>query len=912
MSDPCPPGSTQVLKRASHTAEGQRLAADVAREANWKRWGPYLSERQWSTVREDYSASGECWEYFPHDQARSRAYRWGEDGLLGFCDRRCRLCFSIALWNGRDPILKERLFGLTNAEGNHGEDAKEEWFYLDSTPTHSHVVGLYKYPQSEFPYSQLVEENRRRSRHEPEFELHETGIFDQDRYWDVEVTYAKQSPDDLLIRIRVTNRGPDPAPIHLLPTLWFRNTWTWDCSHEGCSPRPRLSAANDRVVHAIHDSLETFHLEVGPAPDGSQPDLLFTDNETDTALLFGTPNSSPFVKNAFHRHVIHGQPSVLNPARSGTKVAAHHFQIVPPGAAFSVELRLVAATQHALPDRASPLPGSPIPTADIFRSRQHEADAYYDAILCPAMNPEERRVARQAYAGLLWSKQFYQYVVEDWLRGDPAFPAPPDSRRSGRNHEWKHLHARDVLSMPDKWEYPWFAAWDLAFHMVPFATVDGEFAKQQLSLLLREWYMHPNGQLPAYEFHLGDVNPPVHAWAAWRVYKLTGPRGARDRDFLESVFQKLLLNFTWWVNRKDATGKNLFSGGFLGLDNIGVFDRSRPLPGGGSLQQADGTAWMAFYCSTMLAMALELAHDGERVRPAYEDMASKFLEHFVQIAEAMNTVGGSGLWDEQDGFYYDQLEVNGQSFPLRTRSMVGLLPLIAVEVLDEDDIARLPGFRKRLDWFITHKHSLQRGIALGRSNSRRKILLAIPTRDRLRRVLRYLFDPAEFLSPFGIRSLSRHHEQHPFVFHHDGARYDVGYVPAESTTNLFGGNSNWRGPIWFPVNYLIEEALERYHLFYGDDFTVELPSASGQAVTLRQAALDLERRLASLFLPAPDGTRPALADNPKFASDPHWRDLLQFHEFFHAETGRGCGANHQTGWTALVIRHLEDIARERQ
>jgi hypothetical protein len=911
MDDPSEPSSTQLLNRVGVTEEGRRLAADSERAANWKRWGPYLSERQWSTVREDYSATGECWEYFPHDHARSRAYRWGEDGLLGFCDRRCRLCFAVALWNGRDPILKERLYGLTNAEGNHGEDAKEEWFYLDSSPTHSHVVGLYKYPQAEFPYSHLVGENQRRSREQPEFELRDTGIFDTHRYWDVEVTYAKQSPDDLLIRIRVINRGPDPARIHVLPTLWFRNTWSWDCTHEGCSPRPRLTALDDRSVQAVHDSLASYRFEIGPSPDGSQPPLLFTENETNNSRLFGVPNAGPHVKDAFHRHVIHGEPGVINPARTGTKMAAHHQCLVPAGGEVSFELRLVAAAELALPDRASPLSGSKFPTGPVFERRRRETDAYYDAILCPSMKPEERRVARQAYAGLLWSKQFYHYVVQDWIDGDPAGPPPPGSRRTGRNHEWRHLHARDILSMPDKWEYPWFAAWDLAFHMIPFATVDGSFAKQQLSLLLREWYMHPNGQLPAYEFHFGDVNPPVHAWAAWRVYKLTGPRGGRDRDFLESVFQKLLLNFTWWVNRKDAAGKNLFSGGFLGLDNIGVFDRSKPLPGGGQLQQADGTAWMAFYCSTMLAMALELAHDGQRVHPAYEDMASKFLEHFVQIAEAMNTVGGSGLWDEQDGFYYDQLDVSGQTIPLRTRSMVGLLPLIAVEVLDEEDIHRLPGFRKRLDWFITHKHSLTKGIALGRSNSRRKLLLAIPTRDRLRRVLRYLFDEAEFLSPFGIRSLSRHHEQHPFVFDHQGERYQVGYVPAESTTNLFGGNSNWRGPIWFPVNYLIEEALERYHHFYGDEFEVEYPTGSGRSISLRQAALDIERRLASLFLPDAGGTRPALSDDPRFATDPHWRDLVQFHEFFHAETGRGCGANHQTGWTALVIRHLEDIARER-
>lgn len=904
------PGSTVRLSKVGTSAEGRRLAEDDARLANWKRWGPYLPDRQWATVREDYSADGNCWDNFPHDHARSRAYRWGEDGLLGFTDRQCRLCFSFALWNGRDPILKERLFGLTNGEGNHGEDAKEQWFHLDSTPTHSLSRALYRYPQAVFPYAQLIEENRRRSREEPEFELHETGVFDGDRFFDVEITYAKQSPDDVLIRIQVTNRGPATATLHLLPTLWFRNTWSWNCTHEGCSPRPRLRALNPATIEAVHETLGAYRLEIGPGPDGKQPPLWFTENDTNQERLFGVPNQSPFVKDAFHRHLIDGEPGVLNPARIGTKVAAHHVLELGPGASRSVELRLVPVAEAELPGRARPRPGA-IPLEQAIRHCQEEADDFYSALTPSAMTGEERNVVRQAYAGLLWSKQFYHYVVEDWLDGDPNPPLPPASRLEGRNSGWRHIHARDILSMPDKWEYPWFAAWDLAFHMVPFAAIDGSFAKQQLSLLLREWYMHPNGQIPAYEFAFSDVNPPVHAWAAWRVYKLTGPKGGRDRDFLESVFQKLLLNFTWWVNRKDATGKNLFSGGFLGLDNIGVFDRSKPLPGGGSLQQADGTAWMAFYCSTMLAMALELAHDGHRLHPAYEDMASKFLEHFVQIAEAMNTVGGTGLWDPTDGFYYDQLSLGTSSTPLRTRSLVGLLPLIAVEVFDEEEIDRLPGFRRRLDWFIKNKHSLSRGIALGRSNSRRKLLLAIPTRDRLRSVLRYLFDESEFLSPFGIRSLSRYHQEHPFLFHHDGNTHRVDYIPGESNTAIFGGNSNWRGPVWFPMNYLIEEALERYHHFYGDEFLIEYPTGSGQKRTLQHAALDIERRLASIFLPDRDGTRPALAADPRFARDPHSRALLEFHEYFHADTGRGCGANHQTGWTALVIRHLEDLARMR-
>ena len=896
--------------RPGETAEGRRLAEDGARAANWKRWGPYLAERQWSTVREDYSATGECWDYLPHDHARSRAYRWGEDGLLGFTDRQCRMCFAVALWNGHDPILKERLFGLTNAEGNRGEDAKEEWFYLESTPTHSYARALYKYPQAEFPYARLVEENRRRSRLQPEFELADTGVFDEGRYFDVEVQYAKQSPEDILVRIVVTNRGPEAATLHVLPTFWFRNTWSWDCTHEGCEPRPRIRADGTDAAWAEHRTLGRYLLEFGPGPGGGHGPLWFTENDTNHERLFGVGNATPHVKDAFHRRLVQGERDAVNPAGVGTKVCAWHEVALGPGESRTLEARWVAEAEASLRWRASPLrPGS---TDTVFHQRARESAAHHEALLDLGMTPEERRVAEQACAGLLWSKQFYHYVVADWLEGDPGHPPPPEARKHGRNSEWRHVHARDVISMPDKWEYPWFAAWDLAFHMIPFAMLDGDFAKAQLGLMLREWYMHPNGQIPAYEFAFGDVNPPVHAWAAWRVYKLTAPRGRRDRDFLESVFQKLLLNFTWWVNRKDAAGKNLFSGGFLGLDNIGVFDRSKPLPGGGTLQQADGTAWMAFYSLTMLAMALELAHDGQRVRPAYEDMASKFLEHFVQIAEAMNTLGGTGLWDEEDGFYHDQLEMDGQRIPLRTRSMVGLLPLIAVEVLDEEQIVRLPGFRKRLAWFVSHKHGLDRGIALGRSNSRKKLLLAIPTRDRLRRVLRYLLDESEFLSPFGIRSLSRFHEKNPFVFECDGAVHRVDYVPGESTTYLFGGNSNWRGPVWFPVNYLIGEALERYHHFYGDEFTVECPTGSGRFMTLREAALEIERRLASLFLPGPDSTRPAMSGHPVFSADPHWRDLVQFHEYFHAETGRGCGANHQTGWTALVLRYLGDVARRRQ
>jgi hypothetical protein len=891
------------------TTEGRRLAEDSARTANWKRWGPYLAERQWSTVREDYSANGTCWDYFPHEHARSRAYRWGEDGLLGFCDRLGRLCMAVALWNGRDPILKERLFGLTNSEGNHGEDAKEEWFYLDSTPTHSYARALYKYPQAEFPYARLVSENRGRSKQAGEFELSDTGVFREGRYFDVEAEYAKAAPEDLYVRLRVTNRGPDAARLHLLPTLWFRNSWSWGCDHEGCELRPRLRQIAPGTVRLQHETLGEFVWQVGPDTDGVTPDLLFTENDTNNQKLFGSANESPYVKDAFHDYVIRGRHDAVNPSRVGTKVAAHVAWQIAPGETRIIRVRLVRLDEGPL--RATP--GFPA-AAEFDRlvdARRAEGDEYYAACLPAGLTPAEHNVVRQGYAGLLWSKQFYHYIIEDWLKGDPATLPPPAERRLGRNRDWRHFYARDVLSMPDKWEYPWFAAWDTAFHMIPFARVDGDFAKHQLSLFLREWYMHPNGQVPAYEFAFHDVNPPTLPWAVWRVYKLTACRGRRDRDFLESAFQKLLLNFTWWVNRKDESGNNLFSGGFLGLDNIGVFDRSQPLPGGGSLRQADGTAWMAFYAATMLAMALELAHDGERVVPAYEDMASKFLEHFVQIAEAMNTFGGHGLWDETDGFYYDQLLVNGQAQPLKTRSMVGLLPLIAVEVIDEALLERLPGFRRRFDWFVRYKHSLSRGIALGRSNSRRKLLLAIPTRDRLKQLLRYLGDETEFLSPFGLRSLSRFHERHPFVFEAEGRQHRVDYVPGESNTWLFGGNSNWRGPIWFPTNYLIIEALERYHLFYGDEFLVEFPTGSGRQLTLGQIAFELEQRLSSLFLPGPDGTRPCHGADPRFAADPHCSGLVQFHEFFHAETGRGCGANHQTGWTALVVRFLEDAAAHR-
>ena len=881
-------------------AEQVRLDEDARREKNWKRWGPYLSERQWGTVREDYSEHGDAWGHFTHDQARSRAYRWGEDGLLGITDRECRLCFAVALWNGRDPILKERLFGLTGPEGNHGEDVKECYYYLDSTPTHSYMRALYKYPQREYPYARLVEENRRRGKHEREFELADTGAFDENRYFDVFAEYAKASPDDLLIRITLANRGPETAILHVLPTLWFRNTWAWGCKHEGCEIKPRMERRDAATVAARHVSLGSFRLAVDAGP-GGPAELLFTDNETNAERVYGTGNASPWVRDAFHDHVVGGRREAVNPRGRGTKVAAHHALEIPSGGEVVLRLRLTAegeATEEPFGEAFEAT----------FRRRTAEADAFFGSLEPDSLTASERAVVRQGYAGLLWSKQFYHYIVGDWLEGDPDQPAPPAARRHGRNHDWVHLYNRDVISMPDKWEYPWYAAWDLAFHMLPFAKVDPHFAKEQLVLFLREWYMHPNGQLPAYEFALSDVNPPVHAWAAWRVYKMTGAAGERDRAFLERVFHKLLLNFTWWVNRKDPHGNHVFAGGFLGLDNIGVFDRSRPLPTGGQLEQADGTAWMAFYGNTMLAMALELA----RHEPAAEDMASKFFEHFVAIADAMNTLGGTGLWDEEDGFYYDRLHVNGTHALLRVRSLVGAIPLIAVEVLEDELLRELPAFSKRLDWFLRYRRDLSSQIAyMERSPDGAKRLLAIPSRERLLRVLSYLLDEREFLSPFGLRAVSRIHAERPYVLQAGGSEYRVDYVPGESDTGLFGGNSNWRGPIWFPLNFLIVEALERYHQFYGDGLRVECPTGSGRMMTLGEVASEISSRLTRIFLPGAGGHRPVHGGEERYASDPHWRELVLFYEYFHGDDGRGVGASHQTGWTALAVRLLDKLARER-
>ncbi len=880
--------------------ERERLAEDAARTKHWKRFGPYLSERQWATVREDYSADGNCWAYFPHDHARSRAYRWGEDGLLGFSDHQARLCFGLALWNQRDPILKERLFGLTGPEGNHGEDVKESYYYLDSTPTHSYVRMLYKYTQREYPYAQLVHGNARLGKDDSELELEDTGAFDEGRYFDVLAEYAKASPNDVLIQLTLSNRGPEPAPLHVLPTLWLRNTWSWGRSGEGYAPRGRIAPAGKAALLAEHAELGGFRLEIGPGAGGRLPELLFTENETNSERLFGSPNASPYVKDAFHERVIRNSTAAVNPEHVGSKAAAWYALVIPAGESVVLRLRLTHEDERA----SAPLgPGFDA----VFEARKREADSFYATVLPPDMPAEDARTARQGYAGLLCSKQFYHLIVDHWLEGDPGHPAPPRERMRGRNFDWPHLHNRDVLSMPDKWEYPWYAAWDLAFHMIPFAKVDPHFAKHQLQLFLREWYLHPNGQIPAYEFAFSDVNPPVHAWAAWRVYKISAPAGQRDRTFLRSVFKKLLMNFTWWVNRKDNDGNNLFSGGFLGLDNIGVFDRSRPLPTGGHLEQADGTAWMAFYCATMLAMALELAKDD----PVYEDMASKFFEHFVSIIDAMNSVGGDGLWDEQDGFYYDQLHVGAEEIPLKVRSMVGLLPLLAVEVIDDATVERLPSFKRRMEWFLRNRQDLADNVSYMCSRERGlSRLLAIPSEQRLRSVLRTMLDENEFLADHGLRSVSQFHREHPYVFRVGNEEHRVDYVPAESNSGLFGGNSNWRGPIWLPVNYLIVEALERFHLFYGDSFQIECPTGSGKLMNLRQVSREIARRLANIWRTGPDGLRPWHGSaRPEYASDPHWRELTLFHEYFCGDSGRGIGASHQTGWTALVVRLLEDLAR---
>jgi hypothetical protein len=874
------------------TAEATRLDEARRRVKHWKRWGPYLSERAWGTVREDYSPGGTAWDYFPHDHARSRAYRWNEDGLAGICDRHQRICFALALWNGRDPILKERLFGLTGSEGNHGEDVKEYYFYVDSTPTHSYMKFLYKYPQTAFPYADLVAENRNRDRSTPEYELVDTDVFRESRYFDVEVEYAKADPDDILIRIHVVNRAPDPAVIDVLPTVWFRNTWAWS---EPVT-RPQLAAADDRTI-VLDDPVygrRFLHCEGDAA-------LLFTENETNTQRLFGYDGGARYTKDAFHRFIVHGESDALNPEARGTKAAARYQVSLEAGARTTLQLRINASGPAHTTFGAD--------FARVFETRQREADEFYGTVLPDTLSPDARNVARQAFAGLLWSKQFYHYEVRQWLGGDSRQPSPPEARREGRNREWTHLYNADVISMPDKWEYPWYAAWDLAFHCVPLALVDSEFAKEQLVLLLREWYMHPNGQLPAYEWAFGDVNPPVHAWSAWRVYKIDQKRrGAGDVKFLERVFHKLLLNFTWWVNRKDAEGMNIFQGGFLGLDNIGVFDRSAPLPTGGHLEQSDGTSWMAMYSLNMLAMAIELA----RHNPSYEDVASKFWEHFLHIAHAMSgggrTHGGRShdLWDDDDGFFYDVLHLPDDTRrPLKIRSLVGLIPLLAVQTLEPEVLMRHEGFRRRLDWFIENRPDLTSNVACMRSpglGERR--LLAIVDGEQLRRVLAVMLDEREFLSPYGIRAISQVHRESPYVLRVNGTEYRVAYEPGESTSGLFGGNSNWRGPIWFPINFLIVEALQKFHHYFGDDYRVECPTGSGRMLTLWEVAQELSRRLSRIFLNDANGRRPVFGRVELFQADALWHDLIPFHEYFHGDTGAGVGASHQTGWTALVAKLL--------
>lgn len=876
-------------------AEERRLADAAAGTKPWKRWGPYLSERAWGTVREDYSADGSAWDYFPHDHARSRAYRWSEDGIAGICDDHQHVCFAFAFWNGKDPILKERLFGLTGPEGNHGEDCKELYYFLDATPTHSYMRALYKYPQNAYPYEDLVDENRRRTKLDPEYELLDTGVFNEDRYFDIEIEYAKADAEDILIRIRVTNRGPEAADLHVLPTLWFRNTWSWGLEDERpCVFGSPHGSPKSIEVDSVYLTRRRFYYE-------DEPELYFTENESNRQRLWNIPNLTPYVKDAFHRKVIDGEDDAVNPSHQGTKAAAHYILNLAPGEMKELKFRLTddtfIPTSH----------GTPLgETFDAkFAQRRTEADDFYADVIPDNLSDDAKNVMRQAFAGMLWSKQFYHYNVEEWLKGDPAQPQPPASRLKGRNNGWKHVFAADVISMPDSWEYPWFAAWDLAFHCIPLSLIDSDFAKRQLLLLLREWYMHPNGQLPAYEWAFGDVNPPVHAWAALRVFRIEKKRrGEGDYIFLERVFHKLLLNFTWWVNRKDAEGRHLFQGGFLGLDNIGIFDRSAPLPGGGHLDQADGTAWMGFFCLNLMAMAIELAE----ADPAYEDVAIKFLEHFTYIGQAMTTIGGNmEMWDEADGFFYDVLCMpDGFHKELRVRSLVGVIPLFAVETLEPETLRNLRHFRERCEWFIKHRPEITENIASmdapGRGERR---LLSIADEERLRAVLRWVLDETEFLSPYGVRSLSKFHEEHPYHLVLEGKDYGVNYEPAESTTSLFGGNSNWRGPVWFPLNYLIIESLQKFDYYWGHSFKVECPVGSGTFLTLEEVAAELSRRLSRLFLRDEQGRRPVHGTEERYQTDPNWKDLILFYEYFHGDTGRGLGASHQTGWTGLVAKLLQ-------
>jgi hypothetical protein len=877
------------------SVEKQRLLETDTDKKNWRRWGPYLSERQWGTVREDYSPGGTAWDYFPHDHARSRAYRWGEDGIAGLSDDNQNLCLALAMWNGRDPILKERLFGLNNAEGNHGEDVKEVYYYLDAIPTHSYLKMLYKYPQREFPYAQLVEENaRRKSQPElPEFELLDTGVFDDDRYFDVFVEYAKAGPEDLLMRVTVHNRGPDEATIHLLPQLWFRNTWSWQPD----SVRPEIARTNRGVLTARHAEFGDYSFYA----DGT-PEILFCENDTNVRRFYGQNEAAGYFKDAFHEYVVHSNPAAVNPQNSGTKAGVLHKLAVPVGGSREIRLRLSKASNR--------MPFSDFDS--VFARRIQEADEFYAGLQDGIARADACNVQRQAFAGMIWSKQYYNYEVREWLRGDPAQPPPPAERKQGRNHEWPHLHNASVMSMPDKWEYPWYAAWDLAFHCIPLAIVDAGFAKHQLTQLTREWYMHPNGQLPAYEWAFGDVNPPVHAWAALRVFQMdrkqrheTNPLDKGDLEFLERVYHKLLINFTWWVNRKDAQGRNIFQGGFLGLDNIGVFDRSTPLPTGGHINQADGTSWMAMYCLNLGAIALELAQHNR----VYEDIATKFFEHFLDIAAAINGVedGALGLWDNEDEFYYDHLSLpDGVNTPMKIRSMVGLIPLFAVAVLDPALLKKTPSFTSRMEWYLKHRPDLAKLVSRWQEHGTgERHLLSLLRGHRMKCLLRRMLDETEFLSGHGIRALSKIHESQPYRIEVGGMTHEVSYWPAESRSGLFGGNSNWRGPVWMPMNFLIIESLQKFHHYYGNDFKVECPTGSGKFLTLDEVANELSHRLEKLFLTGADGQRPVLKYHPKLATDPHFKDYVLFHEYFHGDTGRGVGASHQTGWTGLVAKLLQ-------
>ena len=884
------------------TKESERLQQQNWK--NWKKWGPYLSERQWGTVREDYSATGEAWDYFSHDQARSRAYRWGEDGILGISDDRQLLCFAVALWNGKDPILKERIYGLTGSQGNHGEDVKDYYFYLDSTPTHSYMKGLYKYPQTKFPYAELEVENQQRGRGGMEYELLDTGAFANNNYYDVFVEYAKNTPEDILIKITVVNHGDTPQTLHLLPTLWFRNTWSWDEN----TIKPTISVSANGSSRIPYTIIKTYHPKQGDRwlyCEGN-PELLFTENETNYQQIFDYDNGSKYAKDGINNYIVNGQKEDVNPNQIGTKFSPHYQLIIAPGETKSIKLRLSDRS-----DLAEPL-GNEFNV--IFKTRLTEADEFYQQINEASLNEDLINIQRQAFAGMLWSEQYYKFDIDRWLNGDPTQPAPPPERKKGRNHQWIHLDNEDIISMPDKWEYPWYAAWDLAFHCLPLALVDPDFAKYQLDIMTREWYMHPNGQIPAYEWAFGDVNPPVHAWATWRVYKIEEKRkGKGDRTFLERVFQKLLLNFTWWVNRKDAEGSNIFEGGFLGLDNIGVFDRSAPLPTGGHIEQSDGTSWMAMYCLNMLTISLELALEN----PVYEDMATKFFEHFLYIADAMNHIGGdkTQLWDDEDGFFYDVLHLpNGEKIRLKVRSMVGLIPLFAVTTLEPKVLDKLPGFKQRLEWFINNRTELKKNVACMETpglGARRMLALCYVTRDRfepedkLRRILEKLLDEDEFLGDYGIRALSSFHKDNPYTFYVNGNENKVSYEPAESSSGLFGGNSNWRGPIWMPVNYLLIESLQKFHHYLGDDFKVECPTGSGNWLNLWEVSQEISSRLTSIFLKDSSQKRPLYGGIEKFQTDPHWQNLILFHEYFHGDNGAGIGANHQTGWTGLVAKLIQ-------